>query len=330
VAGGVEIVFTALTRGGAYDFPDIPRGRELSQFNTGIWQERRPERVVQQAVAARPDVYTPPGEAFDFHVATAAFRGDGGGARLEVYFGVPVREVLKGGALRADLERGVALFDSAWTPVYRRVSPLPVAVSDSAALDAGTLAIDEAALPVAPGRYVLGVQVGDPASGRQAGYTQDLTIDSFPDDSLRLSDLELAGRVAEDSTAALKGGLRVVPLPSRTYKPGQPVTVYYEVYGLAADPFGQTRYRMDYRIEARGGKISAVRILRALGRLLGIEEKEVVTISYERTGAGRTEHNYLEIDMGKSHEGRYELAVTVTDLSTSASAEKSAVFYIGR
>ena len=70
-------------------------------------------------------------------------------------------------------------------------------------------------------------------------------------------------------------------------------------------------------------------MLRALGRLLRFEEKSIVTISYERTGVDPDEHNYLEIDPGESKIGVYELTVSITDLISEQTAEKSATFLIG-
>ena len=65
------------------------------------------------------------------------------------------------------LERGVALFDSTWTPVYRKVFPLPFGIQDSLEILPGTLIIDELALNVAPGNYYLGLQVNDRERGTQ-------------------------------------------------------------------------------------------------------------------------------------------------------------------
>jgi hypothetical protein len=201
--------------------------------------------------------------------------------------------------------------------------------TDDTEVEAGTLAIDEVALQLPPGRYYLGVQVNHPATNRRSGYTQELVVDDYSLEGLGLSDIEIAGRIEPDTTEVTKGGLKVLPMPSRTFKEGQPVLIYYEVYGLSKDEFGQTRHRVDYRIKPRKGKLSAVRVLRALGRLLGFEEKAVVTISYERIGADPNEHNYLEIDPGDSEIGVYELTVTVTDLTSEQTVEKSATFLIG-
>ena len=328
VGGGVEIVFTALTPKGDFDFPDVSQGRKIARFNQRFWEDTRPEVVLSRAVNAQPDRYVPVGKGvLDFHYASADFRGTGDKSRLEVYYGVPVLDAIDDGGKEIVFERGIALFDSSWTPVYRKLAPMPVQV-DKGGVEAGTLAIDERVLQVLPGRYYLGLQINHPASGRQGGYTQELVVEDYAVAGLKISDIELAGRVEEDSLATEKGGIEVISLPSRTYKAGQPVVIYYEVYGLKIDNFGRTKYRVDYRITPREGKLSGVQVLRALGRLLGIEEKAVVTISYERTGTGADEYNYLEIDPGESKPGRYEIAVAITDLNAEQTAEKTVTFFI--
>ena len=328
VGGGIEVVFTALTPRGDFDFPDVSQGRKIARFNQRFWEDTRPEVVISRAVNAQPDRYVPVGKGvLDFHYASADFRGAGDKSRLEVYYGVPVLDAIDDGGKEVVFERGIALFDSSWTPIYRRLEPMPVRV-DEGGVEAGTLAIDEVALQVLPGRYYLGLQINHPASGRRGGYTQELVVEDYAVAGLKISDIELAGRVQVDSSATDKGGVEVISLPSRTYKSGQPVVIYYEVYGLKGDDFGNTKYRVDYRITPREGKLSGVQVLRALGRLLGIEEKAVVTISYERTGTGSDEYNYLEIDPGESKPGRYEIAVVITDLNAEQTAEKTVIFFI--
>jgi GWxTD domain-containing protein len=334
VAGGIEVVFTALTPKGEFDYPVLPRGRELARFNEKFWEERRSERVITRAKSKQPDRYLPVGDILDFHFAAADFRGRGDRTRLEVYYGVPVRDLAGLNNDNADasgniFERGIAVFDSTWTPTYRNLVPMAFTTQETE-VEAGTLAIDEVALQLRPGRYYLGVQVNHPASNRRNGYTQEWVVDDYRVGGLGLSDIEVAGQVEPDTTISDKGGLKVLPMPSRTFKVGQPVLIYYEVYGLAKDEFGQTRHRVDYRIKPRKGKLSGVRVLRALGRLLGIEEKAIVTISYERSGTDADEQNYLEIDPGDSKEGVYELTVTVTDLMSEQTNEKSTTFLIGK
>ena len=324
VAGGIEVVFTALTPKGDFDFPDVSQGRKIARFNQRLWEDTRAEVVIARAINAQPDRYAPV-NALDFHYAYADFRGAGDRSRLEVYYGVPVLDAIDAGQTEVAFERGIALFDSTWTPVYRKLAPMPVQV-DATGIEAGTLAIDELALELLPGKYYLGLQIDHPASARSGGYTQELIVEDYAAPGLKISDIEIAGQVKVDSSVA--GGIEVIALPSRTYKAGQPIVIYYEVYGLQRDDLGYTQYRVDYRMTPREGKLSGVRVLRAIGRLLGIEEKAVVTISYQHAGNAADEYNYLEIDPGDSAPGRCEIAVIVTDHNAEQSAEKTATFFI--
>ena len=327
VAGGVEVVFTALTPRGDFDYPDVSQGRKLARFNQKLWEDHRPEAVMSRARQAQSDRYINPGHHLDFHFASADFRGRGTGSRLEVYLGVPLLDVVAEDQTQNTFERGIALFDSVWTPIYRQQTPIAFQFEKSD-VEAGSLAIDELALEVPPGRYYLGVQVNHPASNRQGGYTQEVVVEDYQWPTFRVSDIELAGHVVADSNATIKGGVKVVPLPSRSYKLGQPIVIYYEVYGLLVDDFGQTRYQVDYRITPRKGKLSGVSVLQALGRLLGIEEKSRVTISYEHIGSQADEYNYIQIDPGKSKPGQYEIAVVVTDQNASLTVTKDVMLLI--
>ena len=67
------------------------------------------------------------------------------------------------------------------------------------------------------------------------------------------SSLVLASRVEPAAGAGKfnRGGLKVVPLPSLTFRAGQPVHLYYELYGLTAGDDGRVRYHTEYTIRTR-------------------------------------------------------------------------------
>ena len=330
VAGGIEIVFTALDSKGTFDFPDMPQGRILSQYNQGLWTSKRPDRVVSAAIHRQWEIYRPRTNDLDFHFGAADFLGDSTRSRLEVYYGIPLGALVDSARIEGQVSRGIALFDSSWAPVFRKTALLPFSVADAKAVGGGTLLVDELALNLPPGTYHLGVEVHDRERNTMGAYTREIEVEAYTGAGLMMSDVEMAGSVVEDPSVTRKGGRKVVSMPSQTYHPGQPVSVYYEVYGLAVDEFGRTHYEMDYQISAKKGKPIAVTILRAIGELLGIEEKKVVTISYAQHGRERTEYNYLEIDVTGSESGLYELEVTVRDLIGGTSVKKSVVFGIAK
>jgi GWxTD domain-containing protein len=54
VAGGIEIDFVALSSGAPFDYPEIPQDWELSNYNVGTWNQRRPSLIVAKAVSRQP------------------------------------------------------------------------------------------------------------------------------------------------------------------------------------------------------------------------------------------------------------------------------------
>ncbi|MDP6042561.1 MAG: GWxTD domain-containing protein, partial [Candidatus Latescibacteria bacterium] len=90
VAGGIEIVFTALDSRGVFDFPEMPQGRVLSTFNQSQWTQKRPDRVVARAVRQQAEIYRSRTNDLEFHFDVVDFRGQNPRTRLEVYYGVPL------------------------------------------------------------------------------------------------------------------------------------------------------------------------------------------------------------------------------------------------
>jgi len=106
---------------------------------------------------------------------------------------------------------------------------------------------------------------------------------------------------------------------------GQGVFVYYEVYNLKRDAFGQTRYKVAYtirRLEGSGGVIARLAQSFAGG-------KEEVAVGYEQVGLAASEPVHVELDLGEqSRPGRYALTVTVTDLNGGGTVEREALFTV--
>ena len=168
------------------------------------------------------------------------------------------------------------------------------------------------------------MQVHDIAGNRLGVQRQAIEVESYEGDELMLSDIELANRIEEQEADSLN----IIPQPSKSFSTGQPVVVYYEIYGLTKDAFGQTRYQMHYRIAPKQGQTPAVHVLQSVGKLLGVISEKEVTISYEQVGETESELSYLEIDVTDSEQGLYELEVKISDLNANAQVAKSITFKI--
>jgi hypothetical protein len=117
---------------------------------------------------------------------------------------------------------------------------------------AGARRLAQGRLKLGPGRYALTVVVVDPETAATGLYRESFEV-SPPASGLALSDLALAGELEALPYAALSshdepfhvGPYRVHPRPSTTFRTGETVTLFYEIYG------GRIPYRITYQLEGR-------------------------------------------------------------------------------
>ena len=323
IGEGFEITFLDPTGEGMYDYAPIPPN---SRYWT-LWRQLAPETIVAQVTHKTPSIYAFDygGEPLDLYLYTANFEGKEKKTDLEVYMGVPVSELE--GAEQVHLDREVVVYDRDWQPVFHD----SVRVAEKANTSTGALMVDQVRAPLPPGGHFVAVQVRDPVSRKVQVFKRELDIENFAPKVLALSDLELAGDVTETDAGGKfqKGDVRVIPMPSKTFVKGQPVYLYYEVYDLMRDAFGQTKYRVDYVLDGKDASSTGARILGGLGKLLGqVPSAGGVKISYEHTGEKEAESIYIALDVNAVAQSRIDLTVTVTDLNSEKAVTKKIGFFV--
>ncbi len=338
LAGGTEFDFVRRGKGNVYEFAPMPDGLGIALTTDLI--EYQSEMVLRQVAVHQPSVYEVDFADLpvDFYYFPAGFRGENGTTRLEIYYGLPASEMAR---LPVDdatdqglLDRGLAMFDSLWTEVYRVQDQLTFqAPSDRQILD-GAFIPGVVAFEVDAGLHHLSFQIRDVVSGKSQVYQQPLAVADFSHrDDLLMSDIALAFWIGPSDATATgdfhKRGLKVIPMASKAFRPDQNAFVYFEVYNLKRDEFGQTKYRVDYSFRAREKGIAPVRALRGLGRFLRLQEKRrEVVISYEQSGDGAEDRAYVELDLKDAEPGGQEVRVKVTDLLADREVEKAIAFKI--
>ncbi len=332
VGSGIEMTFVQPNFPGPYEFARMPLGTGRI---TRIWQRMNPKTVLLNQVARQPTAYRPTFATgpLDFFFYTASFRGEDDKSAMEVYYGIPTRDLafLDGVAGRlANLVRGVAVYDGDNRLVHRSDAEMVLRASGVVDTSAGVFIpeIDRVLLP--PGAYRVDVQVMDRNSGRTQIYREDRILKAYPAGPLSLSEVEMGARIdVADRGRFVKGDIEVIPMASRAYRPGEPVFIYYEIYNLARDEFGATRYRISYQIRSLRRTDVGARILSGLGRLIGQrEDGNVISIEYEHVGTRTDEPAYLELDMGATVPGRQMLRITVTDENSGQSGRAAITFDI--
>ncbi len=333
VGGGIEFVFTDEAGNGKWDFalpppidpinPDLRKISRLMKYNPAV--------VFKDVVYRTPDYFDlPPGvEPLEFYYDLATFDGGPGRTRMEIYFGIPVEHITTReieDRLLSQVEYTVAVVDEEGEMIHRERDRLAFAGQQNA--KPGTFVPQIITVRLPPGAYRLAVQLTDLYSDKWGLYHQDLDVPAYGD-SLKLSDLELAWGISKTRGAAKfqKGDVSVVPMPSRSYGRGQSVFIYYEVYHLLKDEFGQTRYQVTYtlRQNIRRGFNPFGALAAKIRQFVRKAEPELV-ISYERAGTDSSEPIYFELDTKKVKPGLHQIEVTVKDLNSSTSASTNAVF----
>ncbi len=337
VNGGIEITFTDEHMRGEFEYAPPPMDVRIPMQQLARFNQFNPRSVAQQAALVTPDYYKPPENKLplEFYYDLANFREDkrGTGSFLEVYFGAPYKLGKYSGdddETEMFLERSVALNNPRTGAVYRRQGNLVFRGGGDLTGTRGGFVPDLVGLDVPPGTYRMEVQVKDRLSGRQGRYRQEVVIDNYDREFLQLSELQLAFSVVEsDETGKFrKGGLRVIPIPTRTFGRDQGVFVYYEIYHLKKDEFGQSRYKVEYSIRPKGVQGRKARgVISQLVRVL-TGKKQELAVGYEQIGNSESEEVYMELDLKSTKPGQYILEIDVIDLNSGLTSNRETGFYV--
>ncbi len=341
INGGIVIDFTDQVGKGAFDYAPIPEmgktpglkhgstsGKDAIRAFRGL-ARLAPLAVIRTAAAAVPERYAIPEEdrPLDFYFDQAQFRGEADSSRVEIYYGVPMSEATyfsTEGKTAFEAACGVALVNREGRGIYRFETRLVY-------LEAGDRTGDRRVIPhlaglnITPGEYTLDVRMKNRLNGEIGVYRKHLSVEAYPPGPLKLSDIQLAWKVSEEGQPDRfsKNGLRVVPMPTRLYRKGQPVYIYYEIYNLKRDAFGMTNYTVEYTVRSGEPPGAISRILRVFK---GTNEQ--VSVAQEQLGTQETQPSYLELDLSEVVPGEVALSVRVEDLNSGETGLKEAKFEV--
>ena len=141
-----------------------------------------------------------------------------------------------------------------------------------------------------------------------------------------LSDVLLADSVRSAGLPQRWSDLSAAPSAGRIRR-GRDVGLVWETYDLGADSTRSSAYRVDIGLVRTDGSRIGRAVARVLGGTLGRGEgrgrDDRVTVSFDRRVPARPiTLDYLTLDVGDLAPGRYRLTITVTDLTTNATAER--------
>ena len=119
---------------------------------------------------------------------------------------------------------------------------------------------------------------------------------------MMMSDIQIASLIIEadraPDTSFVRGNLYIQPQPSATFVPGMSMYVYFEIYNLKRDEFGQTRYTISYEVQKRQETgFALVSLLAKLGK----KNTEAVGLSFDQVGTNPTKTPISKCPSPTSH-----------------------------
>ncbi len=322
VGGGMEITFTDEMGSGHFNFAPIPLRQPLGMRPIARIHENAPETAYRQAASDMPEQHRPWWQTreLEFYYDVADARGGYFMTRVDVAYGLPI-DVEKIG--RGDLTLAMALYDSVTNRAFRTSRTV---VRKDTLSDSDAMLTDLLTLPVPPGTYHLTVKAENVSANRVSLLRQVIAVEPYGDSELQISDPVLAAQIDETDVddSFRRKNLRVLPLPTRAFLVGQEMGLYFEVYNLVADEFGQTRYRVTLQIAA----LEQVEGLRML--LTGQEVNPEVSMAFEQVDTQPSVQVYQFVDLTKAKQGRNRLKIIVEDLNAQRRVSKEMVFRYGK
>ena len=230
---------------------------------------------------------------------------------------------------QVDLREGITVWDEAgdtWERQRRRRDVLREVWQDT--LKTRYL-LSEATLNLPEGTFPLTVEVMDPQKETIGVFRDTLELEAFVEGRLGISSILLASRVSEDGKGEAGGGVSVIPNPMRTYTRSELLYLYFEIYNLTRDAFGQTHYRVVYRVGPPAPRRLKGELDRATRKRLGLDgDRWTISVSSEYRGNQQDEPLYLGVDLKELKAGLQLLSLMVTDELTGMQTGREVLFRI--
>ena len=266
------------------------------------------------------------GEQFIIPCFLANFRGKEGKTTVDVCYALPAQYLdytVEKDVSRVFTEVGTFFFDNQWKNVVRDVTDQEL-VTERIDPTKKYDVIAQRTVQIDPGMYHFALEVKDKES-ENVGILRD-TVDIRPYNfkDLQMSDILFASNIepAGEEGTFCKGDFHIDPNPRKRYFQVQPVYIYYEIYNLQLDVFGQTHYEIEYTIgpevEERKG---LSKLIGRIGGLIGAKQRKgLISATSENKGRSSTEHKFLKIDISGIPPEATMLLLTVRDLNSNQKA----------
>lgn len=197
------------------------------------------------------------------------------------------------------VEDGFFLFDENWKEVEKKILkgsfnwPVSPSATDTTKHINNNHITSQRTLRILPNAYHFVVEIKDEKTGT-IGTFRELRTFTREDSALTLSDLLLASNITPKKTFPEgRQDLKIVPNPIRTYHASEDVYIYLEIYNLAQSAFGQTNYKISYRLGIPQQKEIDPALF--VSRDLNMPGKTFINTIAQRDSTGNVEQTAYEV-----------------------------------
>jgi len=252
---------------------------------------------------------------------SAEFKHPDGKTAVELYYGMPENDIYSRtltGMEKIKIKEGIFLFDTLWTKTGSNISYSTVKVDTTNAAYKRSIFQSELNFVTMPGSYKLAFEFEDEHRNIFGSRRGNMNITDFNTDEIALSDLVLGLESPENSNVPLRFlEYHFCPVPSRTFKTGEKIKLYFEVYNLIFNRRNQTGFELTTGITFDKNRSTLYkRALATLNKLVGREKKIEMSITTKFSGTSVNDIVFQTLDVSSLLPGFYILKIQIKDLNS--------------
>ena len=152
-----------------------------------------------------------------------------------------------------------------------------------------------------------------------------LNAPPYESDRLDMSGFVLGSPPLPDTPVHQRWGISLLPRPSLVFRQGEVVTVYIEIYDLAAGPDGSRSFDEQVTVNLNSPMADESIIRRIFGSR---KPRNSLTLSFERhpeTASGPVPEHFT-VDTSELPPGDYSLVIGITDRGSGETVKRGCVF----
>lgn len=254
------------------------------------------------------------------------FRGSGGKTVVEIHSAVPLIDLDLPDTGSIPVYVGIAAMDSTGNredEIHRHY------MTQRSDRDSSLIVLES--LHLKPGKSLIGVAVEQALSGKYGNLQREFTIRNFSADNLMISDLRIrSGKLDFQTDLKTSGDIQgMPPYPYSFVRKTVPLLIYFEVYNLDTNEFGNTHYLIEYKVSKLKTEPGSIgKMFSGLKRAVTGAKDELVFDSKERTGDKKPAQELISIDLSNIPEGEVLFTLNVMDRFNGSSVTTEKVLTI--